>query len=133
MLTASGPKPVREAEEVFLIDRVEHCDSRALNDFVFQRSNTERALFAISLWYEPSSDRQRPIRAAMDPCKQVLEVALQPGLVVLPCHPVHPGCGMALERQERVPQQIDSHMVQQRTELLLLPLPCSVPYTVQPL
>ena len=64
---------------------------------------------------------------------QVQEVALQIRLVVLPRHAVHPGRGTALERQERIPQQIDRDVVQQRGELLLLPLPCSVPYTVQPL
>ncbi len=69
----------------------------------------------------------------MDPVVQVLEVALQTHLVVLPRQAVHPGRGTALERQERVPQKIDRHMVQQRGELLLLPLPCSLPYTVQPL
>jgi hypothetical protein len=58
VLSASGPEPVREAEEVFLIDRVEQRDSRALNDFVFQRGNTEWALFvAARLRYEPSPDR----------------------------------------------------------------------------
>lgn len=34
---------------------------------------------------------------------QLLQVALQVRLVVLPCHSVHPGCGTALERQERLP------------------------------
>jgi hypothetical protein len=69
----------------------------------------------------------------MDPCMQIEEVALQTHLVVLPCHTVNPRSGTALERQERFPQQIDCDVVQQRSELLLLPLPCSVPYTVQPL
>ena len=69
----------------------------------------------------------------MDPSVQVLEVALQSRLVVLPRHAVHARGGMALERQERIPQQIDRYVVQQRGEPLLLPLPCSLPYTVQPL
>ena len=38
---------------------------------------------------------------------QVQEVALQSHLIVLPRHAVHAGRGMALERQERIPQQID--------------------------
>jgi hypothetical protein len=69
----------------------------------------------------------------MDSRVQVEEVALQPRLVVLPCHAINPGGGTALERQERVPQQVGRDVVQQRGELLLLPLPCSDPYTVQPL
>ena len=68
----------------------------------------------------------------MNPSVQALEVALQPRLVVLPRHAVHPGRGMALERQKRLSQQIDRDVVQQRGKPLLLPLPCSVAYTVQP-
>ncbi len=39
-----GPEPVREAEEVFLVDRIEHGDDCTLDDLVFQRGNTQRAL-----------------------------------------------------------------------------------------
>ena len=52
---------------------------------------------------------------------QVQEVVLQSCLIVLPRHAVHAGRGMALERQERIAQQIDREVVQQRGELLLLP------------
>ena len=72
------------------------------------------------------------VRAAMDPCLQVLKVALQARLVVLPCHTVHPGRGTALGREERIPQQVDGDVMRQRGELLLLPLPCCVPYAIQP-
>ena len=37
MLAAPRPEPVREAEEVRLVDGVEHLDSGALDDFVLQR------------------------------------------------------------------------------------------------
>jgi hypothetical protein len=47
MRSPAGPKPVREPEEVFLIDGVEHRDERALNDLVFQRSDAQRALFVV--------------------------------------------------------------------------------------
>lgn len=131
---SSGSKPIREPKEVFLVDGIEHRDERTLNDLVFQRGNTQRTLLiGTRLGNEPSPDGQRPISAAMDSCVQVLKVALQPHLVVLPCHAINPGGGTALERQERLPQQVDCDVVQQRSELLLLPLPCSVPYTVQPL
>ena len=65
----------------------------------------ERALLVgARLGNEPSPDGQRPISAAMNPCMQVLEGALHPRLVVLPCHAINPGGGTALERQECVPQ-----------------------------
>ena len=47
--------------------------------------------------------------------------------------PMVQGVRVAFERQERLPQQVDCDVVQQRSELLLLPLPGSDPYTVQPL
>jgi IS30 family transposase len=129
----SGPEPVREAKEVFLVDRIEDGDNGALDDFVFQRSNTKWPLLAISLRNEPTLDWLRPVRAAMNPVVQALEVSLQCRLVVLPHHTIHSGCGIALECHERIPQRIKRDVVQQRGELLLLPLPRSVPYTVQPL
>jgi len=63
---------------------------------------------------------------------QFPKVVLQGCLVVLPSHPIDPRCGTALERQERLAEQIDGDMVQQCGELLLLPLPSSVAYAIQP-
>ena len=34
MRTASGPEPIREPEEIFLVDRVQHLDHRTLDDLV---------------------------------------------------------------------------------------------------
>src|SRR6267154_1314795 len=51
MRTASGPEPVREPEEIFLVDRVQHLDHRTLDDLVLQRCDAERAAAAIRLWY----------------------------------------------------------------------------------
>ena len=50
MRTASGPEPVREPEEIFLIDRVQHLDHRTLNDLVLQCCDAERALPAVRFW-----------------------------------------------------------------------------------
>ena len=42
MRAASGPEPIREAEEARLVDGVEHLDDGALDDLVLQRGNPER-------------------------------------------------------------------------------------------
>lgn len=42
MLAASGSKPVRESEEVFLMDRLQYRHHRTLNDFVLQRGDAKR-------------------------------------------------------------------------------------------
>jgi hypothetical protein len=50
MRAASGPESVREPEEVFLVDRVEHRSHRPLDDLVLQRGDRERTLPAVRLW-----------------------------------------------------------------------------------
>jgi len=67
----------------------------------------------------------------MDPAVQVCEPGLEICLVVLPGQPVHPGGGIALEREERHPQQIDADMVEERGEPFLLPFLGNVPYAFQ--
>ena len=51
MRAAPRPEPVREPEEVFLVDRVQQCGYRPSDDLVFQGSTRERALSAIRLGY----------------------------------------------------------------------------------
>jgi hypothetical protein len=45
--SASGPEPVREPEEILLVDRVQHLDHRTLDDLFLQRCDAERALPAV--------------------------------------------------------------------------------------
>ena len=130
-----------ETEQPVLADRIEEAPNIRVENPV-HRSAADRHRQCIQrIVLAPPGPKpirepeegQRPISAAMDPRVQVEEVALQPRLVVLPCHAINPGGGTALERQERLPQQINRDVVQQRGELLTLKLPCSVPYTVPPL
>jgi hypothetical protein len=132
MLAAPGSEAVREAEEVFLVDLGEHRDHGSLDYLVFQCRDPQRALLAVRLGNELALDGHGAVAAAMDASMQFLEVALQIRLVVLPRDAVDPGRGTALERQERIPQQVDADVVQQCGELLLLPLPCGLPYAFQP-
>ena len=37
VLTTFGPEAVREPEEVFLVNRIQYDQHRALDDFIFQR------------------------------------------------------------------------------------------------
>src|SRR5260370_22503442 len=39
MLAAPGSKPIREPEEFFLVDRVQRCGGRPLDNFVLQRGH----------------------------------------------------------------------------------------------
>ena len=47
MLTASGPKPVRESPKLFLVDLMEDCDHGTLDYFVFQRRDPQRSLLSV--------------------------------------------------------------------------------------
>ena len=85
----------------------------------------------VRLRYIRPARRLRSVRSSMDPSVQVLEPWLEVCLVVLPRHAIHPGSGFALERVERRPECVDVDMVEERGELLLLPLPCGLPYAVQ--
>ena len=76
MLAAPRPKPVREAEEVRLVDGVQHLDGGALNDFVFQRGNTERRSARPPSRCRPD-EPARSVRSAFQPFGQVVEVCFQ--------------------------------------------------------
>ena len=60
VLAAPGPEPVREPEEVFLVDRVQHRDRGPLDDLVLQGGDRQRPLPSVRLRYVPSAGRQRP-------------------------------------------------------------------------
>jgi hypothetical protein len=62
---------------------------------------------------------------------QISEVSFKVCCISLPCQPIHPRGGFAFEREERSPEQINRDMVQERSEPLLLPLPCGLPYALQ--
>src|SRR2546427_1745541 len=66
--------------------------------------NCERALLTISLRYVMSPRRQSPICSPMDPGVQVLDLAIEVCLVVLPCQPIHTRCGISLEGEECHPE-----------------------------
>jgi len=46
-LVAGRSKPIRETEEIFLINGVEHRNNCALDDFLFQRRNPKRSPFFV--------------------------------------------------------------------------------------
>jgi hypothetical protein len=49
MLAAPRPKPIRESEEILLVDRVHHLDHRALDDLVLHRRDAKRSLSTVGL------------------------------------------------------------------------------------
>src|SRR5215831_113805 len=77
MLTASGSKPITKAEEILLVDRVQHRDRRPLDQLIFQGGNRNRPLSAIRLWYVLTAAGQRPVGSPMNPRMQISEVSVK--------------------------------------------------------
>ena len=130
---APRPEPIREPEEVLLVDRIQQCRRRPLDDLVLQGCNRQRALAAVRLGYVDPPARQCPIRSPMDPCMQIFEIALKVCLIVPPCQAVHSRCRSHFEFEERLFEVLGADVVEERGELLLCPLPCYLPYALQPL
>src|SRR5690606_8248779 len=67
MSTTSRPKSVRKPEKLHLINRVEDFNDRPLNDLIFQRCDTQRALPAIPFGDKYPTRRFRSVRSSMQP------------------------------------------------------------------
>ncbi len=116
MLAAPSPEPVRESQEVLLVDCVEHLHHRPLDDLVLQRSDPERPQPPIGLWDPHPTNRHRPERAAVHPRVQILQIALQVLSVLVPRDPVHPGSRARAQGPIRRLQALHGHVMQQRGE-----------------
>ena len=86
---------------------------------------------AVRLRYVDPPRRQCPIRSPMDPLMQILELALKVCLVVRPRQSIHARRGILLEFEERLFEQVDADVVEERGEPLLLPFLCDLPYAFQ--
>jgi hypothetical protein len=67
----------------------------------------------------------------MDASMQILKIALKVLLVVPTCQPIHTSCSILLEFRESFFEVISTDVMEERGELLLLPLPCNLPYALQ--
>ena len=84
MLTTPGPESIRKPQKVVLVDRIQHCHHGALDDFVFQRGDAQRALLSIRLGNISPSGWLRPVGVTVDALVQVCEIGLQMFFVIYP-------------------------------------------------
>src|SRR5947207_1902948 len=122
---------VQEAPRVRLVDGVQHGNRRPLDDLVLQRGNCERAPLPVRLGYVDPPRRQRPIGSPMDPRMQIPEIALEVCLIGPPRQTIHSRCRILLEFEECLFEVRGADVMEERSELLLLPLPCCLPYALQ--
>ena len=99
MLAAPRSEPVREAEEVRLVDGVQHLDRGPLDDLVLQRGHADRPLPPVGLGDVHPPNRLRSVRSALQPFGEVLEIALQRLAVVPPRLAVHARRGFLLQSE----------------------------------
>jgi hypothetical protein len=130
VLAASRSEPIREPEEVFLVDRAQQRSHCSLDDFVFEGGNREWAFTTILLRNVAPTGWLRPIRSGFDPGVQVLDTMFEALLVGLPRHPVHAGSRVTLNRVVRRSQHGRIDVVQERGEPFLLPSPCGIPMRI---
>src|SRR5256885_15035921 len=128
---AAGPESVAEPEEICLIDGIQHSSGRPLDDLVLKGCDRERALPPVRLGNVYAPCRQCPVSSSMDTSMQVLKIALEVLLVVPPRQPVHAGSGILFKFVERLVEQVDADVVEERGEPLLLPFLCDFPYALQ--
>jgi len=89
------------AQDIVVLGEVlDHC---VLDDFVFQCGDPERTFPSVAFLDVDPSRWKRPIRTAMQPTVQIGKPTLQPGFILLPCHPIHARCSLAFRRTEAVP------------------------------
>src|SRR6202453_906783 len=103
MLAAPRTKTIRKAEEVLLIDVVEDGDHCVLDDLVFQCGDPERTLPSVAFLDVNPYRWKCPIRPAMQPAVQIGKPTFQPGLILLPRHPIYARCSLAFQRTEAAP------------------------------
>src|ERR1039458_8153572 len=132
MLAAPWPEPIRKTEKVRFVDSVQHLDRRALDDFVFQRRDSERSLPPVGLRDIHPTHRLRSIRSSLQPFRELLDIHFQLLAVVPPRLSVHTGRSFLLQSEvghAQCFQVVD--VVQQRREPQLLILSCRLTYPLQ--
>ena len=130
MRPATRPEPVREPEEVFLVDRVQDRGRCTLDQLVFQGGDRKRTLPTVRLGDVPAGmalPDTLPGEAASTGPQDYAQ-----GLPRSPTMSPHPHrARLVLKFEERLLEQIEIEMVGERSELLLLPFLCDFPNAVQ--
>ena len=115
-----GPLPrsesVREAEEVHLVDGVEHFGHGPLDNLVFQNRHTDGPRAPIRLGEMHPTYGLRPIAPRVHPFAQILELPLQGELVARNRLPIDPRAGAPLLTTESPSQGVFIDVVQERRE-----------------
>src|ERR1700692_4646677 len=132
VLASPGPESIRKAQEVGLVDSVQHLDRCTLDDLVFQRRYSERPLPPVGLRYIHPTHRLRSVRSSLQPMGEILEVVLEGLAVVPPRLTVHARRRFLLQAEVSLAEPFRIvDMVEKRGEPQLLILLCCLTYPLQ--
>ena len=131
VLAAPGTEPVREPQEILLVDLVEDFRHRTLDDLVFQRCDSERALTSVRLRYVRPLGGFRSVGPSVNSGVEIPQTGLQVFPVFFPRLSVHPRCCPTIECVVALPELIRADMVQKGGEPLFLLPACRFPHTLQ--
>src|SRR5262250_2560225 len=112
MWAATGPKAVRKAFEVGLVNPVEDRHHSLLDNLVLQCCDTQGALPPIGLRYVDSSRRLCPIRSTMHSTVQIAESIFQSGFILLPSHAIDSRRGLTLQCVEALAEECEVEVVE---------------------
>ena len=130
--TSIGSKPVAETLEVAFIDAFQHQRRGPLDDLVFQRGNSDRALTAIAFGNVDATHRGRPVTVASQTSGEIRQPDLQVCRIVVPGLLVDPRGGVPVERVERRAQHLGRvDVMKQGGQSAHLGPRCRLPYPVQ--
>jgi hypothetical protein len=113
MLTLSRPEPIAETDKVLLVDALQEPHDRLLDDFIVQRSDTDRALAPVRFGYVDSLRRLCSLGSPVKSTVKIGEPFFKALLVVTPTHLVDADRRSLLQVEEGFAQQVHGSVVQQ--------------------
>ena len=95
VLATPRPEPIGKPDEVLLVDRLQNCRDRLLDDLVLETQNCERPLRSVRLWDVCPSGRAGAVAALVNAIVQVRQFSFEVFSVGLPRHAVDARRGVA--------------------------------------
>jgi hypothetical protein len=113
---AGRAEAVAESQKVSLVDRIENLGDRALDNFVFERGETEGPFASIGFRDVGAEHWFGPVLTAVDACVQSLEVSRQVLLILVHRYPIDSWARRAPLPPERPFERVDIDVMQQSRE-----------------
>ena len=132
VLATPRPEPIGEADEVLLVDRLQHPHDGLLDDLVLQAPDAQGPLRAVGLRDVCPSGRPGAVASLVYPLVQILQLRFEIFPVGPPRHAIDPRRCVTLQCDVALSEQIDGDVMQQRGEPHCLALSRRLAHGCQP-